>query len=133
MRFTQNQVVDPGHMYTLPSFDWKDGHQKRQVLTFVKRCDIHNPSRYPGNKGSYPGTTLQMVIRALLDRVQYLQKQKWCIENVMVSFLLMLLLWMLEERAARRHGLMYLHGLHFASYEPVCLKCGHTICRDCGK
>lgn len=100
-----------------------------QVLTFVKRCDHQNPSRFPGNKNSYPGTTLQNVIRALLERMRYLQNQVWCFENAIGIFCLQLALWLLEFRAGRRHGRIYLKSLHFSEFAPMCPNCGHTACK----
>lgn len=55
------KVIDPGHVYDLRSLD---GEQLNR-LVFVKR---EGPS-YPGNVGHYPGTTMQEVLRALIDRL----------------------------------------------------------------
>ncbi|SHL42376.1 hypothetical protein SAMN05216428_102359 [Nitrosospira sp. Nsp11] len=117
-------VHDAGHFYTLGALD---GYQT-QYLRFVKRFDRDDPSKYPGNKGAYSGTTLQIVLRVLLNRVKYLQGQKWCVENVMIRLCLMLAIWLLEFRAARRHGRGYWHGLDFASHQHLCEQCGHTVC-----
>src|SRR5687768_16784057 len=94
------RVLDKGHEYELGSLDG----DYVQRLRFVKRYDPVDPSKFPGNVNSYPGTTLQMVIRALLNRVRYLQGQKWCVENVLITFFLRASVWLLELRAARRHG-----------------------------
>lgn len=121
-------IYDRGHSYTLASLD---GDQT-QRLQFVKRFDKDDPGKYPGNTSAYSGTTLQIVLRVLLDRVRYLQGQKWCIENALVRVCLMMAIWLLEFRAARRHGIWYLRGLWFASHEPICEKCGHTVCEHYG-
>jgi len=118
-------IYDRGHSYTLASLD---GHAT-QYLQFVKRFDKDDPTKYPGNTSAYSGTTLQIVLRVVLNRVEYLQRQKWCVENVMVSLCLMSALWLLELRAARRHGLPCWHGLRFAADQPLCEKCGHTTCK----
>lgn len=119
------EILDPGHCYKLPSLDG-DYVQK---LRFVKRCDLERPWRYPGNIDRYPGATLQFVIRALLERVAYLQGQIWCPENAIIRQLLRLCLWLLEVRAARRHRRSYWHGLNFAATSAMCPHCGHTDCR----
>jgi hypothetical protein len=123
-RALRRGIIDPGHQYMLPSLD---GYYP-QRLTFVKRCDLANPARFPGNKDAYPGTTVQMVVRTLLDRLRYLQGQHWCLENVGVIFALRSVLWLMEFRAARRHGRRYFKSLSYAENAPLCPECGHTIC-----
>ena len=118
-------VIDAGHRYKLLSLD---GFHS-QELRFVKRCDVERPWRFPGNTDSYPGTTLQGVIRVLINRVVYLQGQIWCLENSVIQQLLRACLWLLEWRAARRHGRSYIHGLRFASEAAMCPECGHTVCK----
>jgi len=118
------EILDPGHLYKLGSIDG----QYPQVLQFVKRYDPQNPWKFPGNNNCYPGTTLQIVIRALLDRIKYLQNQVWCLENSIIKKLLQLTLWLLEIRAARRHKRSYWHGLRFAAESSICMICGHTVC-----
>ena len=118
------RVLDAGHRYELNSLDG----EYPQVLQFVKRHDAENPQRFPGNTSSNPGTTLQMVLRTLLDRVGYLQRQIWCPENWLITKLLQVTIWILEARAARRHGKGYWHGLAYASESPICRECGHTQC-----
>jgi len=115
---------DPGHSYELPALDGEHS----QELRFVKRCDPAHPERFPGNTNRYPGTTLQVVIRVLLNRLAYLQWQVWSVENAIIMRLLRASLWLLEFRAARRHGHGYWHGLRFASEARMCGQCGHTQC-----
>lgn len=117
-------ILDGGHDYGVESFDG----EHIQAIRFMKRHDLEDPGKYPGNTNSYPGTTLQVVLRILIDRVEYLQDQKPCVENKLIRLCLMLAIWLLEFRAANRHGKWYLHGLRYASYMPICTKCGHTIC-----
>jgi hypothetical protein len=117
-------VLDAGHRYELFSLD--GAHQ--QELRFVKRFDLGRPWRFPGNFNGYSGTTLQSVIRVLIDRLLYLQNQIWSVENVAIIKLLRLSLWALEFRAARRHGRSYWHGIRFAATAPMCPECGHTVC-----
>lgn len=118
------EVVDAGHRYHLATIDGLTGVQ----LQFVKRCDLAHPERFPGNTNAYPGTTMQVVIRVVLDRLKYLQNQIWCPENAVITKLLQAALWLLEFRAARRHRRSYWHGLKFAAEAPICTVCGHTVC-----
>lgn len=118
------KVLDAGHKYELATLD--GGFP--QVLTFVKRHDEENPTRFPGNRDSHPGTTIQNVLRALLERFRYLQRQHACLENVACIFCLRLSLWLIEFRAARRHRRFFIRSLSFAEHAPMCIKCGHTLC-----
>lgn len=122
------KVLDPGHFYELLTLDQK-GVPWVQQLRFVKRCDLFQPERYPGNYCAYPGTTLQSVLRCLCERVRYLQNQISCPENVLVLFFLRAAIWLLEFRAARRHKRSYFRGLNFAEQAPMCPDCGHTGCK----
>ena len=61
------RVIDPGHVYDLRRLDGPGVER----LTFVKR----EGPRYPGNVGKHPGTTMQEVIRALIDRAEYVNAQ----------------------------------------------------------
>lgn len=118
------KVIDSGHKYELNTLD--GGFP--QTLTFVKRHSVEEPEKFPGNFESYPGTTLQNVIRALLERFRYLHNQVWSLENLICILFLRLTLWLLEFRAARRHGKLYLKSLKYSEVTPMCIKCGHTFC-----
>jgi hypothetical protein len=118
------KVIDSGHDYELATLD--GGFPQR--LTFVKRHSVEDPMKFPGNTESHPGTTLQNVIRATLERFRYLHRQIWAVENLICIGMLRLALWLLEFRAARRHGRTYFKSLRFAETEPMCIKCGHTVC-----
>ncbi len=120
------RVIDPGHQYELATYD---GDGTPETLTFVKRNDP--PEKYPGNDSAYPGTLIQEVVRALLERVRYLDNQDYCPENTIIAGNLVQVLYLLESRAYRRHG-----GSDFANQiaiedverEEVCLICGHILC-----
>lgn len=122
------KVLDPGHEYLLLRLDETLKDSLSSTLTFVKRHDPVHPHLYPGNTDSYPGTNLQSVLRCLTERIRYLQKQHSCMENRLILFFLRACLWLLEFRAARRHGTTYRHGFHFAEFAPMCRVCGHTQC-----
>lgn len=119
------KVIDRGHVYELGTLDGG----VPQKLVFVKRFDPKDPSRFPGNFNAHPGTTLQNVIRALLERFRYLQGQIWCVENCVAIRMLRIVLWLLEFRASRRHGKFYAHSITFAEVTPMCPECGHTDCK----
>lgn len=121
-------VIDPGHKYRLLTLDGK----RRQILTFVKRRDKANPSKYPGNKNSYQGTTIQSVIRCLIDRIEYLDNQIPHPNNKAIREMFDRQLWLLEDRAAERHGYAFefmpqdIHKLR------MCRHCGHVVCKKLG-
>lgn len=58
------QILDEGHKYLL---DDNKSESNTNILTFFKDSEI--------NVSGYAGTTNQEVIRALINRVQYLEKQ----------------------------------------------------------
>jgi hypothetical protein len=123
------KVIDKGHKYELLTLDG----ELRQELRFVKRHDPVRPWRFPGNTESYPGTTLQSVIRALLERMRYLQNQIWSAENSLIISMLRFSLWLLEFRAARRHKRFYWFGWDYAESAAMCRICGHTVCKHWGR
>ncbi len=97
------RVIDPGHEHVLLTLDGTPDTPP-QVLTFVKRHDPSDPSRFPGNTESHPGTTMQSVLRAVAERIQFLDRQIYDENNGIVLFNIKESLWYLEERAARRHA-----------------------------
>ncbi len=116
------KVIDPGHVYELESLDG----EFPQTLTFVKR----EGPKFPGNVGHHPGTTLQDVLRALLDRMHYLQNQIPCEENHQVITDLEDAIYVLEARAAARHG-RSLEGIAYTDVvngNAKCPVCGHIGC-----
>jgi len=115
------EVVDQGHSYLL---DRLDGDSKAE-LVFVKRVG----SKYPGNTSAYPGTNMQEVIRALLDRCRYLNNQIFCDETMEVIRLLRAALIQLELRAAIRHGRNtgFIANVDLENGE-TCPECGHLGC-----
>lgn len=118
-------IIDPGHKYELLCLDGK----LRQTLTFVKRNDIKDPEKFPGNKSSYPGTTLQDVMHCLCNRVRYLNNQIPCLENEVILQNLHTCIMMLEQRAAKRHGIeLHIRSLEWFEFTKLCPECGHTQC-----
>ena len=114
------KCLDPGHRYELLTLDGEE----KQILQFVKR----EGEKFPGNEGTACGTTLQEVIRALIDRVDYLNNQVPDQDNVEAIGHLAASLFLFEKRAARRHNrttppiLEILNG-------PFCDKCLHAGCK----
>lgn len=125
------KVLDPGHQYYL---DVLDSMGPGMVLTFVKR----EGENYPGNSGRHPGTTIQEVLRALIDRVKYLDNQIPHVRNSDTLRSLRRAIFDLEVRAAERHNRLHsFNRLVFNSILdietiPVCQKCLHIGCEgDC--
>jgi hypothetical protein len=126
-------VLDPGHVYDL---DWLDGtahnHYQGGIeynpsrLTFVKR----DGPGYPGNVGHHPGTNMQEVLRALIDRIRYLDQQVLHPNNTLILAHLQLAIFYLEERAAERHHREPTFDVDTPEIEklPVCAKCRHIGC-----
>jgi hypothetical protein len=125
------KVIDPGHEYEL---DWLDGKppiersggiEDGNRLIFVKRAG----AGYPGNKGSHPGTNMQEVLRALIDRVKYLDGQIHDERNLGVLENLRGALWLLEDRAAERHGRSLQSQVRNIEHQLTCQRCGHVECQ----
>lgn len=118
------KVIDPGHMYALDELD-ADYVRKPVYLEFVKRMG----ENYPGNLTAHAGTTMQEVLRALIDRASYVNNQIPCAETQAVIGLLQTAILLLEQRAARRHGrTLELTVLDFIQERATCMKCGHIGC-----
>jgi len=117
------KVLDPGHAYQL---QYLDGPQDKgwDTLVFVKR----EGENYPGNVGHHAGTTMQEVLRALIDRVQYVNGQVPDPTNEQVLQHLRSAIWYLELRAARRHGRQFRAPERFIETSPTCPKCLHIGC-----
>jgi 8-oxo-dGTP diphosphatase len=120
-------AINPGHVYELFQMDCDSELLERNLLTFVKR---EGPG-YPGNVGHHAGTNLQDVMRALIDRVKYLNNQIPAFSNRIVLLALRVALLALEIRAARRHHRSWFYLFrHLKSIEalPFCQTCGHIGC-----
>lgn len=136
------KVIDPGHVYALAFLDGaitspempKLGVLLSNTLTFVKR----EGDGYPGNVGHHPGTNLQEVLRALIERVKYLERQVPHPNNPIIIFALRHSLWLLEQRAAERHGRPFtlpaagVLRIEDSTIEdaPTCRLCGHIGCLE---
>lgn len=127
------KTIDPGHMYSLNMLDVEgDERHSTEMLIFVKR----QGSRYPGNVSHYPGTNCQEVMRALIDRVKYLDSQIPDPRNQPVIEHLREALWLFESRAAQRYGrvLPPLESFVRIEEEPTCSGCAHIRCNgECGR
>jgi hypothetical protein len=119
------KVLDRGHQYELAHLDGEG----TQVLTFVKREGEH----YPGNVGHHQGTTMQEVIRALLERARYVNWQIPCLETEAAIHCLQQALLLFEVRAKRVKG-KHLDVSTLALLEAcsTCDTCGHVRCTEPG-
>jgi len=114
------KILDRGHAYALRMLD----SPRECLLRFVKRAG----EGYPGNVGFYPGTNLQEVLRACIDRVKYLDSQIPDPTNLVLVDHLRSSLKLLEMRAARRHNRDIPVFRYAIEDMPVCSKCGHIGC-----
>jgi hypothetical protein len=114
-------IIDPGHIFELEQLDTPIFPQR---LTFVKRMG----DKYPSNTSCYPGTNMQEVLRALIHRTLYLNRQDYCMENVRILQYERACIRLLEERAARRHGRELLDLGDFPEIYETCHKCLHIGC-----
>lgn len=105
------KVWDAGHIYSLQSLDGGD----HELLRFVKR---EGPG-FPGNKGHHPGTIIQEVLRACIDRLYYVDHQIADNRNCEA---------MEHPRAAERHGRTLKHASYLIETAPACSQCGHIEC-----
>lgn len=118
------KIVEPGHLYVLDELDG----ELSQHLIFVKREGPH----YPGNVGAHPGTTSQEVLRALIDRARYVNRQILCVETECAIGLLQTALALFEMRAKRvkGQGLNQVTTIAGLLVAPTCLTCGHVYCTE---
>ncbi len=115
------KILDAGHAYLL---DCLDGGEP-VVLTFVKR----EGDNFPFNVGHHPGTNVQEVLRALIDRTEYLNRQKPCAETEAAASNLRAALLLFEVRAARRHGReLDLQSTQELMNAATCPRCKHVGC-----
>lgn len=98
---------------------------KGQDIRFVMREGVS----FPFNKGAHEGTTVQEVLRVLIDRTKYLLAQIPCMETEAALGALEAALALYEIRAARRHErILDLMTVQELSCLPVCPNCGHIKC-----
>jgi hypothetical protein len=114
------KVLDAGHEYLLHSLD--GGAEQR--LVFVKR----EGQNYPGNVGSHPGTTMQEVLRALIERAIYVDNQIPDIETRAGIKNMKEAVYHFEKRAAIRHGRPVDFDVEDAVYGSICDVCAHIRC-----
>ncbi len=85
-------VLDPGHLYEL-----KELNGDTQLLKFVKRSG--GAIEY---EVEHPGLQTQEVLRALIDRTEYLNSIIPCVESEEAAYHLRMALFLYEARAYRR-------------------------------
>jgi hypothetical protein len=120
------RIVDEGHVFGFHNLDGP-GYQ---WIHFVKR----EGSRYPGNIGSHPGTTSQEVLRGLINRAEYVNKQIPAWQTRLSIWLYRIAIWLYENRAAKVHGRRFsILRLKEIESLPACSTCGHIECKEHGQ
>jgi len=118
------KVIEPGHVYSLQTLD--DPENGMLLLVFVRRVG----DKYPGNPPpSHGGTTVQEVLRACIDRLNYVNNQQPSTYTLEAKEHLEEAFWLLERRAAARAGRKFNQYLPEILNEPTCSKCGHVQCK----
>lgn len=87
------RVLDEGHIYELDQL----GTEETYLLVFIKRS-----SRYIKHEREWAGLQTQEVLRALIDRTQYLNDLIPCVETQDAIWHLQTALFCYEARAHRR-------------------------------
>lgn len=85
------RIVEPGHIYAVKNRD----DNSEQIIKFI-RSDL------PGQAGSHDGILCQDLLRILMDRVHFLNKQQPCQENQDIYVRLREVLILFETRAMKR-------------------------------
>lgn len=116
------KILDAGHIYSLETYDDPHNRAMTQTIQFMKR----HGEGFPFNHDSHSGTNCQEVLRVLIDRCEFLYKQKPCLETESIIGLLKTSLMLFEVRAARLHNLPI--NLDFNTLNDTCDKCGHIVC-----
>src|SRR6267142_4512123 len=114
------RVLDAGHRYSLRHLDGGG----EEVLQFVKR----QGAGYPGNVGTCEGTTMQEVLRALIHRAKYVNKQIPCRETELAIKHMRTAIYQFEVRAAFRHRRKFVMPDGLLEEAETCEKCGHIGC-----
>jgi hypothetical protein len=118
------KVLDPGHVFELGVLDAESAeYEPPPLLKFVKRVG----AKYPGNATPYSGTTTQEVLRACISRAIYVDTQTSCWQTRVGMWLMCIVVWLFEHRAAKRHGRVP-PTLHEAVWGHPCQVCGHVGC-----
>lgn len=117
------KIIDPGHRYETIRLDGPGV----EVLQFVKRLGAN----YPGNCGpAVAGTTLQEVLRVLIDRCRYVNAQIPCLETTLAINNLLAALALFEIRAKRVKGKFMSADINQIEAGPICPHCGHVECTE---
>lgn len=115
------RIIDAGHKYEVNSYDGGEP----QYITFMKRMG----DNYPFNFSKYGGTNCQEILRVLIDRTEYLNKQQPCSESECIISSLKTALLLFEIRALRKRE----QHVDLTSVDDVvrlqtCNICGHIKC-----
>lgn len=92
------KVITEGHKYELENFEKKD--QPGQVIKFIQK-EVAEES-FGSFFAIHDGTTNEEILKVLINRMNYLQKQSPCRENAIVITKLEESLMWLEKRTRDR-------------------------------
>lgn len=116
------KVVEPGHVYELQNVDG-DG---TQTIRFVRRRDDEALVLTEDKRSE--GVLFQEVTRVLIDRINYLNAEAPCPENVEIMEALRRVIQLGEVRAARRT----IEKHPMVERADVCEICQHILCTHRG-
>jgi hypothetical protein len=86
------RIIDPGHRYALANLETGG----ETIIQFFKDARLHNGD-------GYAGPSCQEYLRAIIDRVQELNREKPDPENALIIYDLRHAIAGFEARAMRRH------------------------------
>lgn len=116
------RVLEPGHVYELHNVDGKG----LQVIHFVRRRD--DEALLLPEDQRHEGVLFQEVVRMLVDRINYLNAEGPCAENVEIMESLRRIIQLGEIRAARRT----IEKHPMIERMDVCEICQHALCTHRG-
>lgn len=116
------KVIEPGHIYALQNVDG-DGEQ---IVRFVRRRD--DEAMLLPEQMRTQGVLFQEVVRVLIDRINYLNAEAPCVENVEIMESLRRVIQLGEIRAARRT----IEKAPMIERTDVCEICQHVLCHHRG-
>lgn len=96
------KILKEGHKYELESFD--PGLDDAQIIQFIEKELLRDGNDNGLLTTVCNGTTNEEVLKALIDRMQYLNEKHFCRENyIVITKLEEALMWLEKRTAAWRY------------------------------